>query len=252
MVVACLLVAIQAAGCTSVIAGAGRPAPGLKPHPLTGETIKRVLLDDAALTKILGQSFVAKTDLPPRFGGPETLQQSFGTVSPIDCASVAIMMQRSAYQSGTIENAARETWWNAGAAPARVIDVAEGVVAMSSAAEAAALFGKFSQKWDTCDGRTVTIEAGRIVLFDEVTDVRVANSVLAATVMVQTRLSGSPSPAAPARPQARAIGVRGNCVVEVEVAFFSTRSPSDEGTGDINTSAIDIAHAMMDRVSQLS
>jgi len=53
-------------------------------------------------------------------------------------------------------------------------------------------------------------------------------------------------------PEGRAIGVRGNCVVEVEVDFFNTSNPSHQGTGDVNTTAVDIAHAMMDNVSALS
>jgi len=36
------------------------------------------------------------------------------------------------------------------------------------------------------------------------------------------------------------------------VAFFGNSYPSDEGSGDLNTSAVDIAHAMMEKVSALS
>ena len=255
-VVACLLVVLLSAGCTSVIAGDPRPATGLKPRPLIGQTIMQVLLDDAVLSKILNQSFTAKSALPSRFGGPETLQQAFGLVSPVDCAGVTTMMEKSAYQSGQVKNVARETWWNAGG-PARVISVAEGVVALSTAAEATALFEKFSQQWDRCDGTTVTIERPSIIidragttLSGKISDVHVANSVLAATVLVDTRLPGSP-PSGP-RPVARAVGVRGNCLVEVDVAFFGARSPSDQGSGDVTTSAVEIAHAMMDKVSALS
>jgi len=50
-------------------------------------------------------------------------------------------------------------------------------------------------------------------------------------------------------PLARALGVRGNCLVEVAVHFFGNSYPSDQGSGEINTSAVDIAHAMMDRLA---
>jgi hypothetical protein len=46
--------------------------------------------------------------------------------------------------------------------------------------------------------------------------------------------------------------VRDNCLVEVEVNFFNTSNPSHQESDDMNTSALDIAHAMMDKVSDLS
>ena len=46
--------------------------------------------------------------------------------------------------------------------------------------------------------------------------------------------------------------MRGNCLVEVEVDFFNTSNASQQGTADINTTPVDIAHAMMDKISALS
>ncbi|MGO9041812.1 MAG: sensor domain-containing protein, partial [Mycobacterium sp.] len=76
-------------------------------------------------------------------------------------------------------------------------------------------------------------------------------SVLAATVSIGW---ASPNSDSTSIPEGRAIGVRGNCLVEVEVEvdFFNTSNPSHYESGDINTSAVDIAQAMMDRVSALS
>jgi hypothetical protein len=59
-------------------------------------------------------------------------------------------------------------------------------------------------------------------------------------------------PALRPTPQARAIGVRLNCLVEVEVVFFGGRRPSDPGSGNVDTSGVDVARALMDRVSALS
>ena len=89
-----------------------------------------------------------------------------------------------------------------------------------------------------------------IVFLDTISDVRVADSVVAATLSIDTQLPGIPSTGP--RPEARAIGVRGNCLVEVDVAFFGSTSPSDQGSGDVHRTAIDIAHALMDKVSALS
>lgn len=253
-ILACLLAVALATGCT--VDGTARPAPNLKPHPVTGQPVKKVLLDDAELSKLLGQSFKNKAELPARFGGPEVLQPAFGAVSPANCIGVTSMLVKDAYQSGDVKNAARETWWNT-RGPAKVISVAEGVVALSSAAAASALFQQFSQQWRDCDGTTVTIGRPSIIIdrpaitfSDTISAVRASDSVLAATLSIETQLPGIPSSGP--RPEARALGVRGNCLVEVEVAFFNSTSPSDEGTGDVRSSAVDLARAMMDKVSALS
>jgi PknH-like extracellular domain len=73
------------------------------------------------------------------------------------------------------------------------------------------------------------------------TAVGVADSVLSANA----RLSSNSSTI----PEARVVGIRVNCLVEVEVSYFSSygRTP-DERKSD----AIAIAHRMMDNVSDLS
>ncbi len=242
---ALLSVGLLAAGCTVVVGGTARPAPNLRSRPLTGQTVKQVLLDDAALSKILDQSFKTDPRFPPRFGGPETLQDD-GSASPADCLGVALMLQRSVYQSANVKDVAVER--SRAARSVKVIGVKEGVVALPTAADAEALFAKFSQQWQKCDGTTLPLPGSAFKLAAKTTNVRVGNSVLVATVSMALTLPGSDSAAIP---EGRAIGVQGNCLVEVQVDFFAS-NPSHQGSGDINTSAADIAHAMMDKVSALS
>jgi hypothetical protein len=121
--------------------------------------------------------------------------------------------------------------------PAVVIAVDEGVVALPTAVEADALFATFAQQWNRCNGKTADYRSQSY----KITDVRVADSVLAATVQT------SPTPIA------RAIGVRVNCVVEVKVPFSNDRgSPDRTQSADPETRAIDIARLMMEKVSKLS
>ena len=68
---ALVIVAASAVGCGGVVAGTAKPAPNLKPRPLTGQTVTQVALDDVALSRMLGQPFVARQ--PPEFGGPDKL-----------------------------------------------------------------------------------------------------------------------------------------------------------------------------------
>ena len=245
--VAPLALGILVAGCAVSVDGTARPGANLTPRLLTGSTIQGVLLGDSALSRILNQSFMIDSRYPPRFGGPETLQDD-GAASPGSCLGVAWMLQQDVYQPGEVRHVAVETWRNA-ATPVEVTSVKEAVVSLPTAADARALFAKFSEQWRTCDGTTSPLPGSMFRLNAKTTNVQAADSVVAATV--STGFASLSSDAA-AIPAGRAIGVRGNCLVEVEVDFFSTSSPSRQRAGDVNTAAVEIAHAMMDSVSALS
>ncbi|MDT5347168.1 MAG: hypothetical protein QOH91_455 [Mycobacterium sp.] len=120
----------------------------------------------------------------------------------------------------------------------------EGVVTLPTAADANALFSKFTAQWQQCDGATVDLPGTTWHFTETISAIRLANSVLAATVGVKSDRSTIP--------HARAIGVRVNCLVEVDIAFYSSRDPGQQGSGDPNTSGIDIAHILMGKVSALS
>ncbi|OBK50252.1 sensor domain-containing protein [Mycobacterium sp. 1081908.1] len=242
--VAALLAALVASGCTATTGGAARPAPSTVARPLTGPTIKQALLDSAALSQLLDQPFKTVPPFPAHFGGSEQLGDRSG--SPADCAGVAFMTSAGAYRSADVGNVATEAWAHDGHS-VKVDLVVQGVVSLRTAAGAAALFARFSEQWKRCDGTTLTVPSDVYGRYG-ITDVRVTNSVLAATVS-QAPGAGSILLSAP---KARAVGIQGNCLVEVDVVFFGNSYPSDQGSADINTSAVDIAHAMMDKISALS
>jgi hypothetical protein len=159
------------------------------------------------------------------------------------------MLQKSFYESSDVQDVASESWWNNGD-PAQVISVIEGVVTLPTAARAEALFAKFSQQWQQCNATTTTEQNGPINTTNSISDIRVTNTVVAATNTATAVLPNMP-PLRPT-PQARAIGVQLNCLIEVQVVFFGDRRSSDPGSANLDTSAIDIAHAMMDKISDLS
>ena len=245
-----LLAVLLVSGCTATTGGTARPAPSAAAGSLTGSTIRQVMLDGAALSKLLNQPFKTVPPFPPHFGDGDKLVDRYRSPAPAECLGVVFMLQKSTYQSATgksdVRNFATEGWAHDGTS-VRVDLVVEGVVSLPTAQDAAALFARFSAQWKECDGKTLTVPSD---IFPEnpIADVRVADSVVAATV---SRGAGANSILLSA-PEARAIGVRGNCLVEVDVTFFGNSYPSDEGSGDVNTSAVDIAHAMMDKVSALS
>jgi hypothetical protein len=241
------VIAAFAVGCGPVVEGTAKPAPNLKPRPLSGQIVKKVLLSNVKLSRMLGQPFVARQ--PGHFGGPEKLDQRDAPSGAPDCVGVTAMLQKSVYGSADVQTVASESWWNNGD-PAQVISVIEGVVALPSAAQAQELFAKFPPQWQQCTGKTTSEQTGPINTTTVIGDVHVDDSVVAVTNTATATLPNMP--ALQPTPQARAIGVRLNCIVEVDVVFFGDRRPSDPGTGDPDTSATDIARAMMDRVSDLS
>lgn len=244
--VAALVAALLATGCSETTSGKVVPAPNLAPRPLTGSSIKQVLLDGAALSKLINQPFQTVPPYPPTFGGREKLRDRFGALASVDCAGVAYMLQKVAYRTADVKNVADEFWRPDGTS-AELSEVHEGVVSLPTASAAKALFTRFSEQWKRCDGKALA-EPSTVFVRDIITDVRVIDSVLAATVSLEP----GPGSILAAVPQARAVGVAGNCLVEVEVAFFGITYPSDRGSADISTSAIKIAHAMMDNVQALS
>ena len=134
-----------------------------------------------------------------------------------------------------------------------MISVIEGVVALPSADQAQALFAQFAQQWQKCNGTTTTEQTGPISTTNVISDVRLANSSKTIVAATNTATSVLPNmPALQPTPQARAVGVQLNCLVEVEVVFFGDRRPSDPGSANVETSATDIAQAMMDKISALS
>ena len=250
LLVVSLTVVMLSAACAVAVGGAAKPAPSLAPRSLTGQSVDHVLLGDRTLSRILKQSLNIDPRFPPRFGGDEDLQDD-GTAPPDDCLGVAAMLQRSVYQSSHIEEVAVETWRHA-AMRADVTSVQEGVVSLPTAADANALFAAFARQWQKCDGATTSLPGNMFRLKGKITNVQVATSVVAATVsMGWASPNSKPVPDSESIPAGRAIGVRGNCLVEVEVDFFNSSNALGQGSGDFNTNAIDIARAMTDKVGAL-
>lgn len=233
-ILAYLVAATLTTGCGAVVGGTPRPAAGITPRPVIGATIEQALLDHAELTKVLDLSIKALQ--PPRYGGSRKLFHNLFSGAN-ECLGVLAELQSRIYQTADVQDVAWESWLDAETDPAVVIAADEGVVALPTAVEANTLFATFAQQWNRCNGKTADYRSQSY----KITDVRVADSVLAATVQT------SPTPIA------RAIGVRVNCVVEVKVPFSTEDGSSKRGgSGDPETRAIDIARLMMDKVSKLS
>jgi hypothetical protein len=244
---AILSMGLLATACTVVTGGKAHSPPNLAPQSVTGQAIRQVLLGDDTLSRIFQQRFIIDERLPPRFGGPEALR-GLRSASPADCLGVAEMLHENVYPSSKVNDVAVENWRHA-VMSANVTGVKEGVVSLPTPADANALFSRFAEQWQRCDGQALVLPDPVLRLKATITNIQVAPSVLAGTVSAAFTSSRPDDGAIFA---GRAIGVRGNCLVEVEVDDFNAPSGSPQGSGGANAAAVDVAQAMMDRVSALS
>jgi hypothetical protein len=241
---------VLTSGCTKVVDGRVAAADGLAPRPLSGQSAEKALPDVGQLEKILGESLTEDSYVPPMSGGLDDLPDGLATehdATPHECVTVSSPMQRSTYESADVTGAA-STQWKGDESEGAVLAVDIGVIALGSVADANALFAGFAKQWKDCQGQTVTIVRESVrggYYTDAITDVRATGSVIAATVEFGHTADQSTSPVA------RAIGVRANCLVETEVAFYSSAVTSGK-TPKVDTVAVDIARAMMDRVEELT
>jgi PknH-like extracellular domain len=240
--VALLSIGLVAGGCTLVTGGKAQIPPRFIPRSVTGPTIAHVLVGDNTLSRILNQPFTIDARIPPRFGGPETLQ-GFGSDSPGACLGVAEMLHQSVYQSGKVNDVAVEAWRHA-ARSTELTGVKEGVVSLATPADANALFSRFSQQWQRCDGQELPLPDPVLRLTARISSVQVAPHVLAATLSIT--FAGASIPAG------RAVGVRDNCLVEVEVDYFNASTASVQELSTIKATSVRIAQIMMNKVSKLN
>ncbi|AKS33439.1 sensor domain-containing protein [Mycolicibacterium goodii] len=239
-------------GCTRIVDGSVQPAADLAPRPLGAAEIAQVLPDADELSEILDQRIIEDIDGRRALeGGVDEMADGLATesdASPHDCVGAATPMQRSVYESADVTEVIGEGFEGDDDGGA-ILAAGVGVVALDSVADANKLFDTFAEQWQDCDGTTVTIvkESVRGGFFtDHVTDVRVEDSVVAATIEFGHTVDSTVNPVA------RALGVRANCLVEVDVAYYSDPQSHPKGNTDVDSVAIDIAHLMMDHISDLS
>lgn len=232
-----LLVPAIVTGCTAIVDGAAQPAPGLAPRPVDGQQARRILLDSATLSSTFGHAIAADPNSPVRSGGPEMLYPQNGT--PQECVGVPSMLLANSYTASDVRNIVRGMWVNT--APYEqhpvVSLVEQGVVTFRTAADADKHFEASVRTWKHCDGATVDWNDDYFTF--AISKVQEENSVLSATVAQH----GSTTV-----PVARAIGLRVNCIIEVDVAYLIDDSRYDTSP----RRAIEMVRTMMARVSALS
>jgi hypothetical protein len=226
------------AGCTNVVNGSMRPAAGLAPHPILGSSVSQVLLDGAELSRTFGQGFVVDPNQPSATGGRELLRGN--AMTPPQCGGVATMLISDGYAGSYVRDVAVGNWLYSGPNPA-VIMVHEAVVGMPTNSAANDTFTAMAQQWGRCDDASTTIGGDANFTF-HVGHIEHKDSVLSAPV---DQISSYMTLA-----QGRAIGVRVNCIVEVEIVYYG-RDDRDSPSHQTPTAA-NVAHLLMDKISALT
>lgn len=233
-----LLVAALTAGCTAIVGGAARPAPGLAPRPLTGHAVEQVLLDNAELDRAFGQSFKTDPDQPAATGGSELLQGNAQT--PPGCGGVVDLLLKDSYAGSDVRAIATSNWMYSSPSPAAVA-LQEAVVTLPDAHAADAAFDALGHQWSPCSGASMTI-GGDPNFTSRVGTVQEKDSVLAAPVDDVSSYM--------VLAEGRAVGVRVNCILEVKVVYFA--SDDRDGSSRHIPTAADVAHLLMQKVSSLA
>jgi len=240
-VAGCLLLS----GCTAVTAGTVQPADGLPLGPLSGSELEEVLPTEDQIADILGDRLGPDPDDPAASGGLSDMADglhSEADASPHDCVGTTSPLQRSIYQDTGLTDFTSFDWELPESDSGDVLSTTTGVAAFPSTATANDAFEAFVKQWDACDGIVVELTTAAGDYFtDAITNVHVENSVVSADM-----LTAKPS-ASVSWPRLRAIGVRANCLVEVDVSFFGGDSPPS----GLDDAAIELAHLMMSRVAEI-
>ncbi|HEX2286198.1 MAG TPA: sensor domain-containing protein [Mycobacterium sp.] len=240
-VAGCLLLS----GCTTVIDGTARPGEGLPLGPLTRSELEAVLPTEDEIADIVGDRLRPDPDEPAVSGGLSDMAdglRSEAEASPHDCVGTTSPLQRSIYQDTGVTDFTTFDWQLPESDSGDVLGMTTGVAAFPSTATANDAFESFVKQWQACDGIVVKLPTDDGDYFtDSISGVQVENSVVSADI-------ATAKPSASIRwPRLRAIGVRANCLVEVDVSFYGGDSPPR----GLDNAAIELAHFMMNRIAEV-
>jgi hypothetical protein len=223
-----LSIVVLLAGCAHTVEGAAQPAA----------TALKILPTEDEITSAAG-NILSTFGFQPFIGGVEILPDGYRTdadASPIRCAAVTDTAPRIVYEPLPVMEAARQSYfnWDEGVDTSGA-DAA--VVRLSTAEAAHDAFESFGRQWQRCSGTTVVKNVRETVIDADIADVTMQGSVLSATVRTHQRPSVTTSR------YERALGVRGNTVVEVSLAITAT----GERQPDPRAGAMRVAELMLNK-----
>lgn len=219
------------AGCSAPAAEPPSPrvAEVVKPSP--NRTLDRALPTAEELGIMLGaDGFMGQLVE----GGADMLLQGVreAEATPLDCVSTGYRLEKVVYQASPVQSVASQSWAG-GDVNGPTSTGFFGVVEFADADAAREFFAGSADKWHRCNGQTLVLsQAGRGAQgTSRITDVGIDDRIVSAVVMQD---AGSTIQ--------RALGVAGDCIVDVEIADVG--GPS--ATGARNAALV--ADLMLDKL----
>jgi hypothetical protein len=170
-------------------------------------------------------------------GDDDMLLRSVGDAeaTPVDCVSTAYRLQKVVYDSGPVRSVTSSSWAGGDFGSPPVLSFF-GIVQMASAVDAQEFFDSITEKWRRCNGQTVALQhhgQGADEL-SRIGDVAFADRMVSATVLHASGGTGSAS-------VSRALGVAGDCIVDVEITDPRSAGDPRPATG--------VAELILDKIS---
>ncbi|PEG40387.1 sensor domain-containing protein [Mycolicibacterium duvalii] len=169
----------------------------------------------------------------PVEGDAAMLLRSVGDadVVPADCVSAAYRLQNVVYDDSPVQSVATNTWAGGGFDGPPVTGYF-GIVQMASASAAQEFFATLTEAWRRCNGQTLARH--QLEELSRITDVTFDRRVVSASILHASRGAAAPD-------GRRAVGLAGDCIVEVELT-------DPRPTGDPR-GAVGVADLMLDKIA---
>jgi hypothetical protein len=225
-------------GACAILAGCSVPGPEsaaprvaevAKPSP--NRTLDRALPTAEELSATLGVGGFMGQLVE---GGADMLLQGVreAEATPVDCVSTGYRLEKVVYQASPVRSVASQSWAG-GDANGPTATGFFGVVEFADADAAWKFFAASADKWHRCNGQTLVLhQADRGAQgSSRITNVGIDPRVVSAVVMQD---AGSTIQ--------RALGVAGDCIVDVEIADVA--EPSATGAQD----ATAVAKLMLQKI----
>lgn len=220
LVALCLLLT----GCTIAIPGTPTAAG---PDSRVGRDVADVLPTPDELTELTGVE-IEPSDFPPSVGGRRVLPDGIrddDDASELQCLGATTPGMFKTYEPLPVWAVARKGLDSPLGKRVPSVDVDVTVIALTSDAAAVEALASFTEQWQACEGKTMVTHGSGREFSHRIDAVATRGELLTATV---TFGSDSTSPTTVSQ---RALGIRANCVVDVEVGWFDayedTEAPAD-------------------------
>jgi hypothetical protein len=196
-------------------------AEAAKPSPV--RALDQVLPSPEELAVVLGSTGMMGQLVE---GGPEMLLAGVGEsdATPADCVSPGYRLEKVVYQASPVQSVASRPWAG-GSFDGPPTSGFFGVVQFATPADAQAFFAASADKWHRCNGQTLVVHQPDRGAdgSNRITGVTVDDSMVSAIVM---RDGGTTIQ--------RALGMAGDCVVDVEITDSRGAGGAQDAAGVAN------------------